>query len=163
MSTKHPPLAGVFLPSAYAWMELSPGMRRTKPADSDDEKYRPGEPVNHSARARRRNGERLRPGLGKCGLAMIECFCPNERPETRRRPRKGPSRMGFAGKDPAHARHHEAAAAATFTRAAAHNLRFFRAKRAPCRVIQRSLVLTSTISYGNTEVEIELSTTAKLR
>jgi len=100
-------------------------------------KHMPREPLNHSARPRRRIGEKLRLGLGKCGLAMIECFCPNEHAQTRRRSGKGPSHMGFAGKDAAHARHHEAAAAATVTRAAAHNLRLYRAKLAPRRVIQR--------------------------
>jgi len=45
------------------------------------------EPLNKSTRARRRLCGSLRLGLGERGLVI-----PNERAQTRRRPRKGPSR-----------------------------------------------------------------------
>ena len=94
--------------------------------------HSPREPLNNSARARRRLCGRLRLGLGERGLVI-----PNERAQTRRRPRRGPSRMGFAGKAASRALRPSAVATATVTRVAPHDLRLLRQKRAPCRVIQR--------------------------
>ena len=51
------------------------------------------EPLNNPAWARRRLCGRLRLGLGERGLVV-----PNERAQTRRRPRKGAVPKGFAGK-----------------------------------------------------------------
>lgn len=99
------------------------------------------EPLQNSARARRGLCGRHRPGLGKCGLVI-----PNERAHTGRSPRQGLSRMDFAGKDAAHARHPEAVATATVTRAAVHNLRLFRTIRAPRRVLQRFLSLAGCVA-----------------
>ena len=88
------------------------------------------EPLNNSARARRRLCGRLRFGLGERGLVI-----PNKRAQTRRRPRKGPSRMGFAGEAASRSLRHSAVAMATVTRAAPTDLRPLRPKRAPRRVI----------------------------
>ena len=114
------------------------------------------EPLNNSARARQRRRERkgglpagqralewsrcaclcgrLRLGLGERGLVI-----PNERAQTRRRPRKGPSRMGLAGEAASRSLRHSAVATATVTRVAPTDLRPLRPKRAPRRVIQRLL------------------------
>ncbi len=92
------------------------------------------EPLNNSARARRRLCGWLRLGLGKRDLVV-----PNKRVQTSRRPRKGPSRKGFAGKAASRASRPSAVAMATVTRLAPHDLRLFRLKRAPRRVVQRFL------------------------
>ena len=92
------------------------------------------EPLNNSVRARPRLCGRLRLGLGERGLVV-----PNERAQTSRRPRKGPSQKGFAGKAASRARRVSAVAMATVARLAPHDLRLFRLKRAPRRVIQRFL------------------------
>ena len=101
-----------------------------------DRAKRPGcgarEPLSNSARSRRCLCGRLRLGLGERGLVT-----PNKRVQTRRRPRKGPSRRGFAGKAASRALRASAVAMATVTRVASHDLRLFRLKRAPRRVVQR--------------------------
>ena len=89
------------------------------------------EPLNNSARARRRLCGRLRIGLGERGLVV-----PNKRVQTRQSARKGPSRKGFAGKAASRALRPSAVAMATVTRFAPHDLRLFRLKRAPRRVVQ---------------------------
>ncbi len=95
-------------------------------------KWRAREPLNSSARARRCLCGGLRLGLGERSLVV-----PNKRAQTRRRPRRGPSRMGFAGKTASRALLTSAVATATVARFAPHDLRLFRLKRAPRRVIQR--------------------------
>src|SRR5690606_28961986 len=90
------------------------------------------EPLNKSTRARRRLCGRLRLSLGERGLVI-----PNERAQTRRRPRKGPSRQGFAGEAASRALRHSAVAKATVTRVAPHDLRLLLLKRAPRRLVQR--------------------------
>ena len=73
-----------------------------------------------------------RRGFGERGLVV-----PNERAETWRGARKGPSRKGFAGKAASRALRTSAVALATVTRSAPHDLRLFRLKRAPCVINQR--------------------------
>ena len=89
-------------------------------------------PLNNYARTRRCLCGSLRLGLGECGLVI-----PNERSQTRRRPRRGPSRMGFAGEAASRSLRRSAVAKATVTRVAPTDLRPLRPKRAPRRVIQR--------------------------
>src|SRR6056297_7467 len=92
------------------------------------------EPLNNSARARR-----CLCGISRCGFGERGLVIPNKRAETRRMARKGPAHPGFAGKAASRALPHSAVATATVTRAAPRDLRLFRLKRAPRRVIQRFL------------------------
>jgi len=92
------------------------------------------EPLNNSARARRRLCGISRRGFGERSLVT-----PNKRAETRRVARKGPSRQGFAGKAASRAFRRSVVATATVTHVAPHDLRLFRLKRAPRRVIQTFL------------------------
>jgi hypothetical protein len=77
--------------------------------------------------------------MTRCGFGERGLVIPNERAETQRGARKGPSRQGFAGKAASRALRPSAVATAIVTRVAPHDLRFFRLKRAPHRVIQRLL------------------------
>ena len=81
---------------------------------------KPKEPLIEYPRARRRLCGRLRLGLGECGLVV-----PNKRAKTSWRPRKDPSRQGFAGKAASRAVRPSAVAMATVTRLAPHDLRLF--------------------------------------
>jgi len=92
------------------------------------------ETLNNSARARR-----CLCGISGRGFGERDLVIPNKRVETRRMARKGASPMGFAGKGASRVLRHSAVATATVTRVATHDLRLFRLKRAPCRVIQRFL------------------------
>src|SRR6056297_4024063 len=89
------------------------------------------EPLNNSARARR-----CLCGISRCGFGERGLVIPNKRAETRRMARKGPAHPGFAGKAASRALPPSAVATATVTRAAPRDLRLFRLKRAPRRVIQ---------------------------
>ena len=83
-----------------------------------------GEPLNNPARARRRHCGMRRFGLGERGLVI-----PNERAETKRSARNGPSRRRLswqaAGKAASRALRSSAVAMATVARLAPHNLRLF--------------------------------------
>jgi hypothetical protein len=76
----------------------------------------------------------LRPGFGERDWVI-----PNERIKTGRSARKGPSRSGFAVKAASRSQPASAIATAIVTQPAAHDLRLFRRKRAPCIIDQRFL------------------------
>src|SRR6056297_3658386 len=92
------------------------------------------EPLNYSARARRCLCGSTRRGFGERSLVN-----PNEGAEARRVARIDLSLLGFAGKAASRTSRHSSVATATVTRVAPHDLRLFRLKRAPRRIIQRLL------------------------
>ena len=116
------------------------------------------EPLINYARARRRLCGMHRCGFGERGLVV-----PNERVETRRGARKGPSRMGFAGKAASRASCPSAVAMATVTRVAPRNLRLFRLKRALCIIDQRFLNVSRTLGHGFLEAVYEIAMAIELK
>ena len=87
--------------------------------------------------------------MTRCGFGERGLVIPNERAETQRVARKGPSHKGFAGKVASRPLRPSAVATATVTRVAPIDLRLFRLKRAPHRVIQRLLRFSRFVASEN--------------
>ena len=92
--------------------------------------------------------------MTRCGFGERGLVGPNERAETQRVARKGPSQKGFAGKAASRALRPSAVATATVTRVAPHDLRLFRLKRAPRRVVQRFPAMATQYMAAVPEAEL---------